>query len=68
MAKATVEIDLDGVLSHGSAPAILGPEAGAESRAWVVYLPAEIPCICDSFTDASALMADWLGGRKRRRG
>lgn len=34
------------------------------SNGWTVYLPRQVPCICDTFDDAAAMMREYL---KRRR-
>lgn len=45
-------------------------EAGLDDAgrmiSWVVYLPNECGCICDSFEDAADMVREWLKPRRRK--
>ena len=67
MSKVTLEVD-DDFLEQFLAPGIMGPRAGdADRTAWLLVLPGEDPCICDSFEEAAEGMRQWLKPRVRRR-
>lgn len=61
--KCSIDVNLDMVLTEGSAPAILGPDKGSDSTGWVIYFPGKTPCICNSFQRAAILMRKWLAER-----
>jgi hypothetical protein len=59
--KHTININLDSLLEKHGALAIVGPgREDEEGTAWVLYLPDETPCICDSFKDAAGAMNEYL--------
>lgn len=59
--KILVNVDIDHVLQTRGEPAILVDTRLVHgSRAATVYLPGKLPCICDDFTSAAKLMADWI--------
>lgn len=67
MTKLSVDVSLDDLFEQSGAPAIVGPDRDTESEAWVVYLPGEVPCICDSFEDAADMMREHLAKTAQRR-
>lgn len=66
--KLTVDVDMDEVMYAARGPAIVGPakEDEVKGHRWVLYLPGQYPCICDSFEGASAAMREYLVAAKPR--
>lgn len=56
MAHLMIEVSADDFFEASESPGIVGPAKGDESSGWVVYLPGETPCICDSFDEAAAVL------------
>jgi hypothetical protein len=63
MAKISIEVDEERFFSSSGAPGITGPGKGDVSSAWMLYLPGQTPCICDTFEEAAAAMRDYLRPR-----
>ena len=59
--RIEVDIDPDEML-HGVAAIVRDPA----TLAWVLYLPGQTPCICDTFKDASSGMNQWIAKEKKR--
>lgn len=64
--RLTTNVSLDDIFEQINAPVILGPSPGSESDAWLLYLPDETPCICDTFKDAAAGMQEYLKMERRK--
>jgi hypothetical protein len=64
--KLTVRVGTDEVIQSLRAPVILGPCKGSHTEGWLLYLPGQTPCICDSFDDAANLMRSALARKAQR--
>lgn len=60
--RVQVELDLDDVFEQLDLFCIMGPSD--ECNGWTVFLPGEVPCICDSFKEAAQTMRESLKRRK----
>ena len=68
MAKLKIDVSADDFAEAYGGPCIVGPSKTlASPQAWLLYLPGEVPCICDSFEDAADAMREWLAPRVKRR-
>jgi hypothetical protein len=56
--KVAVNMTADAFFDAYCAPGLIGPTE--ELGGWVVYLPGEVPCICDTFEDAADMMREHL--------
>ena len=66
MPSLKIHVGEDEFFKASGAPGILGPREGDESHAWLLYLPGQVPCICDDFDSASEHMMDWVKKQARR--
>ena len=58
--RIEVEVDIDNIIEESGGAAIIESEF-----AWILYIPGQVPCICDTFKDAASGMNEWLRKRKK---